>query len=177
MPRDMPFAEIFQVPGAGIVSKRKVVPDTGTNEHLFHARHITDFFEEVCELPVACPEGWAGRRTGLVRAYPRRVPAIAPHAVHICRRTAYVLDDPFELRHRGHPGHLPDDGFNAPALDYAPLVVGEGTERTTPEAAPVAHHRELNRFERRDGLAVRGVFAARERQFVNVVKFRGRKGQ
>ena len=45
--RDMGITELVQIPGTGIVSKHKVVPDTGANKYLFHARYVADLFEEV----------------------------------------------------------------------------------------------------------------------------------
>src|SRR5208337_5199141 len=83
--RDMALAENFQVPGSGSISKRKIVSDAGADEHFFHPRHIADLLEKFSDLLMTRPEGWAGRRAGLVRACSRRAPAIASHTVHVCR--------------------------------------------------------------------------------------------
>jgi len=98
------------------------------------------------------------------------LPAGAGHAVHICRRPAYILNDALEFRHTSQARSLPEDGRVAPALHDSALVVGQGTKGAGAKASPVAGDGKAHRLYCRNRQAVGWVGPAGVVQLVDPVQ-------
>ena len=95
-----------------------------------------------------------GEDAGLAPAFRAQVLVAAVHAVHVGGRGAQVGDVAVELRHRGEPADLLEDGFLAARLDEFALVGGDRAEVAAAEAAAVRDDRVLDHVVGRDALAL-----------------------